>query len=88
MQFAHMGLIPEGMYANWEYRNSTVQATGIDEDTMSVLYDPQTSGGLLMCIAPEKCPALLERLHELGVHEAAEIGRVVESFSCSQIIVL
>jgi len=88
MQFAHMGLIPEGMYANWEYRNSTVQAAGIDEDTMSVLYDPQTSGGLLMCIAPEKCSALLERLHELGVHEATEIGRVVESVSCSQIIVL
>jgi selenide,water dikinase len=88
MQFAHMGLIPEGMYANWEYRNSTVQATDIDEDTMSVLYDPQTSGGLLMCVAPEKCFTLLERLHELGVSEAAEIGRVVEAAPYSQIIVL
>ena len=88
MQFAHMGLIPEGMYANWEYRNAIVQADGIDEDTMSVLYDPQTSGGLLMCVAPEKCSALLERLHNLGVSEAVEIGRVVETAACSQIIVL
>ena len=88
MQFAHMGLIPEGMYANWEFRNTMVQAPGIDEDTMSILYDPQTSGGLLICVSPEKCPALLQRLHDLGVSQAAEIGRVVEAAPCSQIIVL
>jgi len=88
MQFAHMGLIPEGMYANWEFRNTMVQAPAIDEDTMSVLYDPQTSGGLLICVAPEKCSALLQRLHDLGVSQAAEIGRVVEAAPCSQIIVL
>jgi len=88
MQFAHMGLIPEGMYANWEYRNAMVQASGIDEDTMNVLYDPQTSGGLLMCVAPEKSTALLDSLNRLGVSDAVEIGRVVEATPCSQIIVL
>jgi len=88
IQFANMGLIPEGMYANWEYRNSMVQAVNIDEDTMSVLYDPQTSGGLLISVAPEKCDALLKRLHELGVDQSAEIGRIVETSQCSQIIIL
>ena len=88
LQFAHMGLIPEGMYANWEYRNAMIQAPAIDEDIMSVLYDPQTSGGLLICVAEDKAGAMLARLHELGVKEAAEIGRVIEAAPASQIIVI
>jgi selenide,water dikinase len=88
LQFAHMGLIPEGMYANWEYRNAMIQAPAIDEDTMSVLYDPQTSGGLLICVAQEKAGAMLARLHELGVSDAADIGRVIEATPASQIIVI
>ncbi len=88
LQFAHMGLIPEGMYANWEYRNAVIQAGAIDEDTMSVLYDPQTSGGLLICVAEDKAIAMLAKLHELGVTEAALIGRVIEASTAPQIIVI
>jgi len=88
LQFAHMGLIPEGMYANWEYRNAMIQAGAIDEDTMSVLYDPQTSGGLLICVAEDKAGAMLAKLHELGVTEAAVIGRVIEASPAPQIIVI
>ena len=88
MQFAHMGLIPEGMYANWEYRNTMIQASSIDEDTMSVLYDPQTSGGLLICVPEEKVGPMLARLHELGVTDSAVMGRVVEASPASQIIVI
>ena len=88
LQFAHMGLMPEGMYANWEYRKAMIQAGAIDEDTMSVLYDPQTSGGLLMCVAEDKADACWPSLHELGVTEAAEIGRVIEASDASQIIVI
>ena len=89
LQFAHQGLIPEGMYANWEYRSAMIiQAGTIDEDTMSVLYDPQTSGGLLIAVAEEKANALLARLHELGVAEAAVVGRVVEASPTSQITVI
>ena len=87
LQFAHMGLIPEGMYANWEYRNAMIQAGAIDEDTMSVLYDPQTSGGLLICVAEDKAVAMLVKLRELGVADAAEIGRVVAASPAPQIIV-
>jgi selenide,water dikinase len=88
LQFAHMGLIPEGMYANWEYRNAMIQAGAIDEDTMSVLYDPQTSGGLLICVAEDKAGAMLAKLHELGVSDAAVIGRVIEASPAPQIIVI
>jgi len=76
-EFAHMGLIPEGMYANWEFYAPIVDAEGIDEDTMAILYDPQTSGGLLIAVAPEKEEAMSAELKRLGV-EAAVIGCMME----------
>jgi selenide, water dikinase len=42
-----------------------------------VLFDPQTSGGLLLSVPPESAPALLEALLQSG-HKAAEIGEVLE----------
>jgi selenide,water dikinase len=41
------------------------------------LFDPQTSGGLLAAIAPEKAEETLRRLHETGLAHARVIGRVV-----------
>ena len=76
-EFAHMGLIPEGMYANWEFRAPIVDAEGIDEDIMAVLYDPQTSGGLLIAVAPEKEDVMIAELKKLGV-DAAVVGRMTE----------
>lgn len=42
-----------------------------------VLFDPQTSGGLLLSVPPENAPALLAALLAEG-HRAAEIGEVLE----------
>jgi selenide,water dikinase len=42
-----------------------------------ILFDPQTSGGLLISVPEGKASRLLERLHEEGVTEAAVIGEVV-----------
>jgi selenide,water dikinase len=77
LEFAHMGLIPEGMYANWEFRAPMVDAGSIDEDTMAVLYDPQTSGGLLIVVPPEKTEAMMSELKKFGV-AASLIGRMTE----------
>ena len=78
IQFAHMGLIPEGMYTNWEFRAPMVDAPGIDEDTMAVLYDPQTSGGLLIIVDPAKTEAMMAELKKLGV-DAWHIGRMTDA---------
>lgn len=78
VEYARMGLIPEGMYANWEYRQDMVDAQTIDEDTMAVLYDPQTSGGLLMAVTPQKAGSMVAKLHAAGMYTAAVIGRMVE----------
>jgi selenide,water dikinase len=77
LEFAHMGLIPEGMYSNWEFRAPMVDAPGIDEDTMAVLYDPQTSGGLLIVVDTAKTGDMTTELQKLGV-PAHVIGRMTE----------
>lgn len=49
---------------------------GLNAVQREVLFDPQTSGGLLLTLPPASAPALLEALAASG-HRAAEIGEVV-----------
>jgi selenide,water dikinase len=49
---------------------------GLDRHQREVLFDPQTSGGLLLATPPESAPALLAALLASG-HLAAEIGEVL-----------
>lgn len=46
------------------------------QDLETLLYDPQTSGGLLMAVRRSKAAALLAALHRKGVSAAAVVGRV------------
>jgi selenide,water dikinase len=50
---------------------------GLDKIRREILFDPQTSGGLLLAVPPETAPALLAALLAAG-HQAAEIGEVLE----------
>ncbi len=50
---------------------------GLDRVRKEILFDPQTSGGLLLATPPEQAGALLEALLA-GGHRAAEIGEVLE----------
>jgi selenide, water dikinase len=43
---------------------------------LDLLFDPQTSGGLLLGIAPDRAARLLEALHVAGDTHAAMIGEV------------
>jgi len=78
--FAAEGIIPAGAYRNAEFRDSMVDLEGIDEDLKSVLFDPQTSGGLLISLPRDEAERLLKDLHEHGVTDAALIGEI--SMSC------
>jgi selenide,water dikinase len=49
---------------------------GLDNVRGEILFDPQTSGGLLLAAPAESAPALLEALLASG-HRAAEIGEVL-----------
>jgi selenide,water dikinase len=73
-----LGAIPAGLIANREFAECLVaDASGstIPHDLRTLLYDPQTAGGLLISIARGNAPALLDSLREAGI-PAANIGEV------------
>ena len=63
---------------NREYASRFVKrARSVGSELETLLYDPQTSGGLLMAVRKTKAAALLAALHRKGVRDAAVIGRVL-----------
>ena len=61
-EYAKMGLVPAGAYRNREYAGHAVEAGETEECYLDLLYDPQTSGGLLFSVGAEETLALLEAL--------------------------
>ncbi|MCI0342231.1 MAG: selenide, water dikinase SelD [Planctomycetales bacterium] len=51
---------------------------GVSEAQADLCCDAQTSGGLLIAVAPKKAPKLLEEIRKSGSPEAAEVGVVRE----------
>ncbi|HEY9595143.1 MAG TPA: selenide, water dikinase SelD [Spirochaetia bacterium] len=77
-EYAAMGLVPEGTYRNKGFRLGFVTNPGsVDEDVINILFDPQTSGGLLAALPPSEAAAALEEMREDGI-PAALIGAVVD----------
>ena len=77
-EYAEMGLIPGGTMRNRDFRLHMIDnAAGISDVLMLMLFDAQTSGGLLISASGQEAQTLLERLHREGVQEAAIIGEVV-----------
>ena len=75
LDFARMGLLPEGMYRNRSFAEPHVDPGDVALALQDLLYDPQTSGGLLMAVDPEDADALLAEL-EGAVPAAQRIGEV------------
>ena len=73
-----MGILPEGYYNNEEFRSHMVDGSQVDEDMMTILYDPQTSGGLLIAVSPDKVDEMLERIRGRSDGQAAIVGQVVK----------
>jgi selenide,water dikinase len=79
LEFAAMGLIPAGAYKNREFREAMVTfADAVDRSRQDVLFDPQTSGGLLICVSAADAPGIVAALRDGGITEAADIGEVLE----------
>jgi selenide,water dikinase len=65
-----------GMGSNQEHYAAAVQAdSGVDDDLVSLLYDPQTSGGLLIAVSPGSAAVAAAALQAAGVR-ATRIGQV------------
>jgi selenide, water dikinase len=71
------GVYPGGLKSNREYLETRVTADGVGQDELLPLYDPQTSGGLLVALPEERAPALVRALEGRSTL-AAVVGEVVE----------
>ncbi len=79
MEFAKMGLVPAGTYKNRGYSIDKVEAGGVSSVYLDLLYDPQTSGGLLLSVAPEDLNGMLQEFQNIGMEtQVSVIGTVTE----------
>ena len=94
LEYAQMGLIPGGLRRNQDFLAGKVEATDVDQSVLEVMFDPQTSGGLLIAVAPDRADDLVGRLRAAaadgnGEHDrdaavsltAAVVGRAVSAGS-------
>jgi selenide,water dikinase len=71
------GCIPGGLKANREFAECMVgYDAGIPEELKTIMYDPQTAGGLLLSVARQDAAPLLESLQAAGV-PAVQVGEVL-----------
>jgi selenide,water dikinase len=74
---AQDGVYPGGLKSNKEYLTGRVQPDGVSENDLLPLYDPQTSGGLLIAVPETRASALTDELQARGV-TGATVGEIVE----------
>jgi len=75
VEFARSGLIPAGTYRNRDFRKALVtNHDALPNHVSDILFDPQTSGGLLFTVPRQAADESLAALREAG-HDAAIIGK-------------
>jgi len=71
------GFVPGGLKANRQFAESCVEAAAdVPPDLLTLLYDPQTAGGLLISVAERDAQRLVAQLRSAGV-DAIGIGEVI-----------
>lgn len=67
--YAEQGIVPGGTHANWRFLQDWVEyGPGVDRVRQLLLCDAQTSGGLLIAVAPDRVEQLLVALTDGGGH--------------------
>jgi selenide,water dikinase len=78
-RLAAEGLVPGGSKANLRYVEATTTfEDAVSQDDRLILADAQTSGGLVIAVAPENEAQLLEQLEANGVDVRETIGEIVD----------
>lgn len=79
ISYAKMGLVPAGAYKNRGYSGKQVDMSQVEEHYVDLLYDPQTSGGLLISVPPEEVENIMKEFEEKKIDtKVSIIGKVVE----------
>ena len=84
LEFARMGILPAGMYRNRRFAESSVDHGDVETAMQDILFDPQTSGGLLIAVDREDADALWQELQgsvpcaqRIGTAEAYDQGAYI-----------
>ncbi len=76
LELAAAGVVPGGLGKNRSFFGGRIDEGGLAEPLLQALYDPQTSGGLLLAVPARRAPELLRRLHRRR-NVAIEAGEAV-----------
>ena len=77
-KFADMGMVPGGTSRNKDFFSQWIRFDStVPQYLQDILFDPQTSGGLLISVPRRKADSLLTQLREKNINEAVIIGEVV-----------
>ena len=80
IEAAQMGLVPAASYGNRKAITDVQVDANLDGVWTDILFDPQTSGGLLFSVPATEGADLVKTLRDVGVEGATIVG-AVESFS-------
>ncbi|GBD85970.1 selenide, water dikinase [bacterium BMS3Abin02] len=83
---AEAGLFSGGSGRNLDAVRPALVVEGVDDTSIRILADAQTSGGLLMAVALERLDAMLDALAEERTPAAAVIGEIVEDDHASIVV--
>jgi len=79
MEYAKLGLIPGGAHANRQFFSCKVEGhSNVPERLLDILYDPQTSGGLLISLPCDQAERLVTALKKEEHIHTSVVGEVVE----------
>jgi selenide, water dikinase len=80
LEFAQMGIVPAGALRNRKYRESQIEnIESVDPVMLDILFDPQTSGGLLVAIDKNQAADFVKRLRAKGISDIAVVGEFTEN---------
>ncbi len=79
MEYAKLGFVPGGAYSNRDFFSCKAEIhPDIPNLLVDILYDPQTSGGLLIALPPAEAEKLVATLRREGFVDSSIVGEVVE----------
>lgn len=79
-ELAEKGIMPGGLQRNKQFRLPLIDVdAACPAWLLNILFDPQTSGGLLISLAPAKAENLLAKMQQAGLTDAAIVGEVVSA---------
>ena len=87
LDYAEMGLVPAGAHENRKFQEEKVSFLGIETAFQDILFDPQSSGGLLYSIPGEEKDAVLEAMEKADLPTRFSCIGEVSEYSSKHIFV-